>query len=119
MYYFIRNNVNYKKEENKNESKYFKNNEELKNEKDEAFTENEFKTEIKDELHNFFGHYENIVLFIGAGGSIVGDKDPQYGKTMEDLAKLVKDSLDSKEFFSIKQLAKNASLKLVRMKTII
>ena len=62
MYYFIRNNVNYKREENGNEIKYFKNNEELKNEKDKAFTENEFKTEIKDELHNFFGHYENIYL---------------------------------------------------------
>lgn len=105
MYYFIRNNVNYKKEENKNGSKYFKNNEELKNEKDKAFTENEFKTEIKEELHNFFGHYENIVLFIGAGGSIVGKKDPHYGKTMEELAKLVKKSLKGKEFYSIKQLA--------------
>ena len=105
MYYFIRNNVNYKREENGNEIKYFKNNDELKNEKDKAFRENEFKTEIKDELHNFFGHYENIVLFIGAGGSIVGKMDPHYGKTMEELAKLVKKSLKGKEFYSIKQLA--------------
>lgn len=112
MYYFIRNNVNYKKEENKNGNKYFKNNEELKNEKDKAFTENEFKTEIKDELHNFFGHYENIVLFIGAGGSIVGKMDPNYGKTMEKLAKLVKKSLKGKEFYSIKQLANRCKFEI-------
>jgi len=49
----------------------------------------------------------------GAGGSIVGEKmDPNYGKTMKELAKLVKESLDGEEFYSIKQLANRCKFEI-------
>lgn len=53
------------------EGKYFKNEEELKDDKDQPFTEVMFKSAIK-KANSAFIHraYSNIIVLIGAGASV-------------------------------------------------
>ncbi|WP_278955858.1 SIR2 family protein [Lactobacillus apis] len=96
-------------------------------EKELAQLEIEFESEIKKAVYRFINkNFDNIVFFAGAGASVVLEKsdnteknkdaksgiDSNYGKTVAMLAENINTKLneesDSKDIYSLKDLAKKA-----------
>ncbi|MCW6677496.1 hypothetical protein NHG35_08470, partial [Aerococcaceae bacterium NML180378] len=85
-------------------TEYLKNNKLLKNE-DGNIEYSEFKSLIRAELRNFMNPFDNIVFLLGAGASVVGDRDPKYGHTVDMLGGEIYKTLNSKEIFSLDELS--------------
>lgn len=92
------------------EGKYFKNEEELKDDKDQPFTEVMFKSAIK-KTNSAFIHraYSNIIVLIGAGASVRcedGAIDARFGKTVLMLAEKINEALKQDDsLFTLQELA--------------
>ena len=89
-----------------NISKYYRNSKEILNDEEKPISEEDFKNIIKHEIFSFIGHFENIILLVGAGASVVGDRDPRFGHTVDMLAKEVKKQLVEPDYFSLDELSK-------------
>lgn len=87
-------------------SKYYRNSIEILNDKDKPISEEDFKNIIKHEIFNFIGYFENIILLVGAGASVVGDRDPRFGHTVDMLAEEAKKQLMKPDYFSLDKLSK-------------
>ncbi len=90
--------------------KYYKNGEELKDEKDQPFTELMFRTAIRKDNSSFIHRaYSNIIVLIGAGASVrcEGDSiDDRFGKTVFMLAEEINVALKRDDnLFSLQELA--------------
>lgn len=92
------------------EGKYFKNEEELKDDKDQSFTEVMIKSAIK-KANSAFIHraYSNIIVLIGAGASVRcehGSIDARFGKTVFMLAEIINEALKQDDsLFTLQELA--------------
>ena len=92
------------------EGKYFKNATELKDEKDQPFTDVLFKAAIRKENSAFIHRaYSNIIVLIGAGASVRcegGSIDDRFGKTVFMLAKKINEALkQNASLFTLQELA--------------
>ena len=92
------------------EGKYFKNATELKDEKDQPFTDVLFKSAIRKENSAFIHRaYSNIIVLIGAGASVRcegGSIDDRFGKTVFMLAKKINEALkQNASLFTLQELA--------------
>lgn len=90
--------------------KYYKNGTELKDEKDQPFTDDMFKSAIRKDNSSFIHRaYNSIIVLIGAGASVrteEGSIDERFGKTVFMLAEEINEALkhDGK-FFTLQELA--------------
>ena len=50
------------------------------------------------------GPFDNIVLLVGAGASVVGNKDENYGYTVDMLGKEIKRQLKDPNYFTLDDL---------------
>lgn len=73
-----------------------------------------FKNQIKESVSTFVNRgFDNIVVLLGAGASVVNTndengkkiKDPQYGKTVNDLRDIVNQKLEENNLLSIEELS--------------
>lgn len=73
-----------------------------------------FKNQIKESVSTFVNRgFDNIVVLLGAGASVVNTndengkkiKDPQYGKTVNDLRDIVNQKLKENNLLSIEELS--------------
>ncbi|MGF0030773.1 MULTISPECIES: SIR2 family protein [Staphylococcus] len=99
--YFKNTSTNFSKNK---DNKYFKNSEELLNDEENSINEEDFKYLIKEEIFMFMGHFDNIILLAGAGASVVGDKDPNFGHTVEMLGEEVKKQLQPPKYYTIEEI---------------
>lgn len=88
-----------------NSSKYYRNSKEILNDEQKPISEGDFKNIIKHEIFNFIGHFENIILLVGAGASVVGDRDPRFGHTVDMLANEARKQLVDPDYFSLEELS--------------
>lgn len=86
-------------------------------EKDTTWLKLKFENEIKKEVYRFINKkFDNIVLFAGAGASVVKDDkdviDSNYGKTVamiaKDIYKKLNDEKKSQNIYSLEELADKA-----------
>lgn len=104
--HFVSSNIKYSCE---NEF-FFKNDIKLLNENGEDINFTLFKSYIQKETSNFIHQsYNNIIILVGAGASVVCANnviDPRYGKTVAMLAESINNSLkEESECFSLQELA--------------
>lgn len=85
-------------------NKYYKNNIELLDDYQNSIHEDVFNNFIKNEIFNNIGHFNNIILLIGSGASVVGNKDKRFGHTVEMLGDTIKKELDGPTYFTIDEL---------------
>lgn len=91
--------------------KYLKNGIALVNDEGKTIGEDSFKKLIKKETANFIHqNYNNIIVLVGAGASVVcadGTMDQRFGKTVAMLAGLINDELKKDpKYFSLQELSK-------------
>lgn len=94
------------KKNDTNNNEYYRNNIKILNDKEKPISEEDFKNIIKHEIFNFIGYFENIILLVGAGASVVGDRDPRFGHTVDMLAEEAKKQLIKPDYFSLDELSK-------------
>lgn len=104
---FISTNCRYAYEKDK----YLKNGIALVNDEGKTIGEDSFKKLIKKETANFIHqNYNNIIVLVGAGASVVcadGTMDQRFGKTVAMLAGLINDELKKDpKYFSLQELSK-------------
>lgn len=92
------------------DEKYYKNGAELKDEKDQQFTDVMFKSAIRKDNSSFIHRaYNNIIVLIGAGASVrceAGSIDARFGKTVFMLAEEINEALKQDEtLFTLQELA--------------
>ena len=92
------------------EAKYYKNGAELKDEKDQPFTDVMFKSAIRKDNSAFIRRaYSNIIVLIGAGASVRcegGSIDAKFGKTVFMLAEKINEALKQDDsLFTLQELA--------------
>lgn len=97
---FINNRITFSKCNNK---KYYKNNKEIIID-DESINEDIFNRFISEEIFNSMGPFDNIILLVGAGASVVGKKDKNYGHTVDMLGDEIKSQLKEPEYFTVDNL---------------
>ncbi|MBS6760571.1 MAG: SIR2 family protein [Streptococcus salivarius] len=89
--------------------KYFKNERELLNDKEQPIEKDDFDHIIKDEIFSFINPFDNIVLLAGAGASVVpkqdGKPNPNFGHTVAMLGNEVKARLVSPTYYTIDELS--------------
>ena len=92
------------------DEKYYKKGAELKDEKDQQFTDVMFKSAIRKDNSSFIHRaYNNIIVLIGAGASVrceAGSIDARFGKTVFMLAEEINEALKQDEtLFTLQELA--------------
>ena len=96
--------------------KYFKNERELLNDKEQPIEKDDFDHIIKDEIFSFINPFDNIVLLAGAGASVVpkqdGKPNPNFGHTVAMLGNEVKAKLVSPTYYTIDELSEIFQVKL-------
>ena len=118
--YFISNNNEYVLEKdltntNGTEDKYLLNNNDIFSDEENVIDkEKKFKEQIKISVSSFVNKgFDNIIVLLGAGASVVNTndengkkiKDPQYGKTVNDLRDIVNQKLEENNLLSIEELS--------------
>ncbi len=118
--YFLSNNNEYVLEKdltntNGTEDKYLLNNNDIFSDEENVIDkEKKFKEQIKIRVSSFVNKgFDNIIVLLGAGASVVNTndengkkiKDPQYGKTVNDLRDIVNQKLKENNFLSIEELS--------------
>lgn len=104
--YYLSPKANYYFED----EKYFKNGTELKDEKDQPFTDVLFKSAIRKDNSSFIHRaYNNIIVLIGAGASVRCEADSidvRFGKTVLMLAEEINNALkQDASLFTLQELA--------------
>ena len=89
---FISKTIVYEKNKKGNEHEYYRNSKQLK-ENDSPIEDEEFSEMIRDAVGGFYEHCDNIVLLIGAGGSVVENCDKRFGHTVNMLLEAVEKKL--------------------------
>ncbi|WP_347132532.1 SIR2 family protein [Staphylococcus hominis] len=84
-------------------NKYYKDKKELLD-NDKPINEDIFNRLITNEIFTFMGPFDNIVLLVGAGASVVGNKDENYGYTVDMLGKEIKRQLKDPNYFTLDDL---------------
>lgn len=97
---FISNKVIFSKDDN---NKYYKNKKELLD-NDEPINDEIFNKFISNEIFNFMNPFDNIILLVGAGASVVGNKDRNYGYTVDMLGEEIKHQLQEPNYFTLDNL---------------
>lgn len=97
---FISNKVIFSKDDN---NKYYKNKKELLD-NDESINDEIFNKFISNEIFNFMNPFDNIILLVGAGASVVGNKDKNYGYTVDMLGEEIKHQLQEPNYFTLDNL---------------
>jgi hypothetical protein len=111
--YYISSEIILEKDITEGEIFYYKNGDKLKNDTDskEAFSETDFKNEIKLNVSKFINKkFDNIVFLAGAGASVVTDNegniDSNFGKTVKMIADDIFIKLNAEQdLFSLQELA--------------
>ncbi|MDT2801788.1 SIR2 family protein [Vagococcus lutrae] len=111
--YYISSEIILEKDITEGEIFYYKNGNKLKNDTDskEAFSETDFKNEIKLNVSKFINKkFDNIVFLAGAGASVVtnneGNIDSNFGKTVKMIADDIFIKLNTEQdLFSLQELA--------------
>ena len=118
--YFLSNNNEYVLEKdltntNGTEDKYLLNNNDIFSDEENVIDkEKKFEEQIKIRVSSFVNKgFDNIIVLLGAGASVVNTndengkkiKDPQYGKTVNDLRDIVNQKLKENNFLSIEELS--------------
>ncbi|QLK86588.1 SIR2 family protein [Staphylococcus sp. 17KM0847] len=97
---FISKSVIFSKDDS---NKYYKDEKELLD-KDESINEDIFNKLIANEIFAFMGPFDNIILLVGAGASVVGNKDKNYGYTVDMLGEEIRNQLQEPYCFTLDKL---------------
>ncbi|UXS37546.1 hypothetical protein [Staphylococcus delphini] len=84
-------------------NKYYKDKKELLD-NDKPINQDIFNRLIANEIFTFMGPFDNIVFLVGAGASVVGNKDENYGYTVDMLGKEIERQLKDSNYFTLDDL---------------